>query len=423
MTAKWARRSAGLALTAALLMTSAFTSAASATGSDDPSTSESSGDPLGPKNKASGTPAKIGMIADGVSEGISNEIDIQAAEATVKWLNEHMGGLGGHPIDLIVCTTDADPGKAADCANQLISDGVAGVFVSNSTQAESLWSVLHEAKIPVMFYGITEEDLLNDKRTFALTNPNGLLGDLPAGIAKENGAKTVTAVVIGVPAAVDAVEAARSRIEAQGRKLEIVEVPPGTADMTPQMQQVVSDNPKGVVNIVGNDSFCAAALNGLRTAGFKGEVVAIQECITDVTRNAVPGDFLEGVTVGATTPFADKSNPSVVQYLAVLDEYGESGADPEANNGLVAFIVASSFAIAANGVEGAVNPASVTKAIKSMPDSVMPGTGGQHFRCNGKADPTGRAICAANEVLYTTLDDEGNITTFKTLGEEDPAAS
>jgi branched-chain amino acid transport system substrate-binding protein len=183
----------------------------------------------------------------------------------------------------------------------------------------------------------------------------------------------------------------------------------------------VSENPKGAVLVVGNDSFCAAAFNGLRTAGFKGKVVAIQECITDVTRNAVPGDFLEGITVGATTPFADKTNPSIVQYLAVLDEYGESGADREANNGLVAFIVASSLAIAAKDLKGPVNPASVTKAIKAMSDSEMPGTGGQHFRCNGKADPNGRAICAASAVLYTTLDDEGNITAFRTLG-ADPAA-
>ena len=42
--------------------------------------------------------------------------------------------------------------------------------------------------------------------------------------------------------------------------------------MTPQMQKVVSNNPKGVVFVLGNDTFCIAAFNGLRTAGLQGQV-------------------------------------------------------------------------------------------------------------------------------------------------------
>ena len=52
------------------------------------------------------------------------------------------------------------------------------------------------------------------------------------------------------------------------------------------MQKVVTDNPKGVVHVVGNDSFCIAAFNGLRTAGFEGQVVAIPQCFSDATRTA-----------------------------------------------------------------------------------------------------------------------------------------
>ena len=73
----------------------------------------------------------------------------------------------------------------------------------------------------------------------------------------------------------------------------------GTADMTPQMQKVVNDNPKGVVHIVGNDGFCIAAFNGLRTAGFKGQVTAIPQCFSDATRTSVPKDFLEGIKISA----------------------------------------------------------------------------------------------------------------------------
>ena len=52
--------------------------------------------------------------------------------------------------------------------------------------------------------------------------------------------------------------------------------------MTPQMQRLVTTNPKGTVFIIGNDAFCIAAFNGLRTAGFKGKIP--RSCSASPTR-------------------------------------------------------------------------------------------------------------------------------------------
>ena len=84
-----------------------------------------------------------------------------------------------------------------------------------------------------------------------------------------------------------------------GLSLDVVPVALGTADMTPQMQKVVSNNPKGEVFVLGNDTFCIAAFNGLRTAGFKGTVTTITACLSDATRTAVPADFLKGIKISA----------------------------------------------------------------------------------------------------------------------------
>jgi len=375
-------------------------------------------DPLGPMNAATGTPVKIGMIDDGKGAGIDNSIDAPAAQATVKWLNERMNGFAGHPITLDICVDNADPGKASDCANQLITDNVVAVAVNASTQASSLWTVLHQAHIPVMFYGVSSKLILSDPQTtFALGSTVALLVSFPAGLAKAKGATTVTAVVIDVPAATDAYNGGvQALYQQQGLKLDVVAIAPGTADMTPQMQKVVSTNPTGIVTVVGNDAFCIAAFNGLRTAGFKGTVAAVPQCITDATRKAVPSDFLKGMEIGATTPFQDQSDPSVVQYFAVMDKYGASGINRTDANGITTFTTVSSLAVAVKDLQGDVTPASVAAAIKAMKQSVMPGTGGQHFRCNGKADSYGPAVCS-HSLLATTLDASGNTTTFTVVND------
>src|SRR3954447_1313268 len=93
-------------------------------------------DPLGPMNPAKGSAVKVGVINDGTAEGINNDINNEGAKATVKWMNERMNGLRGHEIVLDLCVTNNDPGKAGDCANQLITDKVVAVAIPASAQAE-----------------------------------------------------------------------------------------------------------------------------------------------------------------------------------------------------------------------------------------------------------------------------------------------
>jgi branched-chain amino acid transport system substrate-binding protein len=422
------RRSLGAAVLAVVLLATACGSSkddssttTTTAGSSGSSTTaaDSASDPLGPINTAKGAAVKVGVITDGTAEGINNDINNDVAKATVKWLNERMNGLAGHEIVLDLCVTENDPGKASDCANQLITDKVVAVVVPASAQVESIWSVLQPAGIPVLFYGTGSKKVLDDGRTgFTIGGPAALLVDFPAGLAKAKKVKKVSAVVIDVPAATDFYKDGGAAFDKAGLDLKLVPVPPGTADMTPQMQQVVSNNPDGIVTVVGNDSFCIAAFNGLRTAGFKGTVAAIPQCITDATKKAVPADFLEGMQIGATTMFPDTSDPSIKQYLAVLDAYGAKDVDHGDTNGATTFSTVAALNVATADLQGDVTPASVAAAIKSMKEGVIPGTGGLKFRCNGKADPAGGVAICSRALLAATLDASGNPSGFKKLNDD-----
>jgi branched-chain amino acid transport system substrate-binding protein len=64
------------------------------------------------------------------------------------------------------------------------------------------------------------------------------------------------------------------------------------------------------------------------------------------------------------------------------------------------------FGAALKGLKGDVTSASVLSTIKGMDWTVVPGTGGLHFRCSGKADPTQPAVCS-NATNAATLDAKG----------------
>jgi branched-chain amino acid transport system substrate-binding protein len=368
---------------------------------------------LGTKNAAKGTPVKIGVISNGKTPTIDNSQETPVAEATAQWLNDYHGGIAGHPIELVICNDGNEPAKAVDCANQMLQQKVVAVVMGQNGVAENSWRPLHDAGVPLFNYASGNSSMASDATsTFMVANPRASLFSLPAGVAKKAKSKKVSAVIIDVPAATSFYkETAPALFQKQGLDFELIAVPAGTADMTPQMQKLVSGNPKGTAFVVGNDAFCIAAFNGLRTAGFTGKVATIVQCITDATRTAVPGEFLNGIQISSFSPITNPKDPSIKQYNAVLNKYGANDVDRSNTVGMAMFNTMGAFGVALEGMKGEVTPASIISAVKSMPWSVVPGTGGLHFRCNAKADPTQPSVCS-NATNAATLDATGKAVSY-----------
>ena len=184
------------------------------------------------------------------------------------------GGVGGHPIDLDRCVDLADPSKGTDCANQMIQDDVAAVVIGSNAVLENVWTPLHNAGHPGVPLRREQRRRRRRRRLDVRRHqrPGELLA-LPAGAAKSGEHEEGDGRRDRRPGRHQLLQGpAPDGVQGQGLDFKLVPIAAGTADMTPQMQQVTSDNPNGVVYVIGNDAFCIAAFNGLRTAGFKGKV-------------------------------------------------------------------------------------------------------------------------------------------------------
>ncbi|MCK9930478.1 ABC transporter substrate-binding protein [Frankia sp. Mgl5] len=412
---RWSRRRSARALLALPLASLLFVAACSSDDEDatTPTETAAAANALGPVDKAAGEPVKIGIVSDGKSAAIDNSVQFAVAEATAKYLNEHRGGIGGRPVELVTCETQADPARGTDCGNQMIEKDVVAVAVGESAVAEGVWKPLAEADIPVMFFGAGSPSILSDPNSFTIGDPTFATLQLPISLAKDKGLKKVTEVVIDVPAALhNAQDLAPPLMKKAGLEYELIRIAPGTADMTPQLQSVAGDK-SSVVFIIGNDSFCISAINGLRAVGFEGTTSAISQCITDATRKAVPGDDLDGMVIGASVPVGG-DDPSSVLYNAVIDTYGKD-IDTGSSAGRGMFVTFGGLAASLEDIKGEITPATVTAAIKAAPEKELPGASGLKFRCNGKAYPDQPAACVRGG-LSTTLDSDGQPTEYKVLG-------
>ncbi len=407
------QRVAVVTITVALSMTAALVGASSA-GAGGGGKGKSS---LGPKDVAKGEPIPVGFISDGRNPNLDTTYQLVAGEAITEFLNTHEGGIGGRPIDLITCEAgQSDAAKASECANELVRAGVVVVVLPESTAVSVIHGVLAEAGIPLFLYSITDTVVTTDpERTFVLFDARSGVSALPISVAKDNKIKKVTAVVIDVPPATElyTTDSGKAPFEKAKVELELIPLPPGQPDFTPQMTEIANGD-ETVVEIVGNDTFCISALTGLRNAGYTGPISTLFVCVTEATQQAV-GEYLEGAYVSTNTPVGDPKDPGFKHLQAIYDAYADAEIEDltQAQN---TYAVYMSMWQVIKDLKGEVTPDTVTAAIKAMPNLKVPGGGGLVYRCNGNAKPETPAVCTKGG-LRTRLDAQGAPTLpYKVVG-------
>ena len=399
---------------------------ASACGSDDDKTSSTgttakgsgtdAASILGTPDKATGTPVKVGLITNGAGQGFDQSDDVPIAKAVANWINDYRGGLAGHRIEIATCVDSNDPGKASDCANEMVRQDVVAVVYSSNGMYEASWRPLSQAGIPTFIQAVGAKSAAAEKtNTFNFNNSVASTIDGPLGLAKKAHAKVLSVIAVDVPAAtVNYREGpGPKKIKDAGVELQLIAAPLGTPDLTVQAQQVVRKNPDGAVNLLGNDAFCVAALNGLKAAGYKGVISANEQCISDNTIKSVGADYIKGIRVIAQVPLTETKNPSTELYNAVLDKWAP---DVDRLNGTFMFLAMTGFDAATRDLKGEVTAKTVTAAAKAMKWTEQPGSGGRHIRCNGKADPNQPAVCS-NALLYASLDGAGQAAGSEVIGD------
>jgi branched-chain amino acid transport system substrate-binding protein len=297
--------------------------------------------------QATGTPVKVGLINDEGGASVSEPTAREAAQAVVTYANADLGGIGGHPIDLIICKEQEDPASAATCANQMVADNVAAVVVTETALGDVMAPIIQKAKIPYVSYlGASTAELTAKDYSYAWTSGfQGLLAGM-AKYAARHGFKTFTLFAQDVAAVtVGAQSIGGPAFKSAGVALKIENIPATTPDATPQVAAGLKSSP-GAIGIIGDDTVCISVLDALSTLG------------------------------------------SSVPRLANQSMYG--------------FILATAKAA------GTISAASLNQAIRAAKDVPVPLGDGGTMTCDGQAVPALPMICNDSVILETV--DGSNLT-------------
>jgi branched-chain amino acid transport system substrate-binding protein len=359
---------------------------------------------LGPAKKAAGSPVTIGFVtAEGSSSALNLPETREGAAAAANYADEHLGGLAGHPIKLLTCKDKSDGASATACANQFATSHVAAVVVGQVANPDLYIPILRAAGIPwIAEVGAGQQEVTSDI-AFDLTGGTVGAYAATAQIAKEKGYKKVLYFGIDVPAFTGAFGAyAKPAYAKAGVEVDLVTVPAGTPDATPQVVSGMAKSPDAVV-IVADSTLCKALLPAVHDANsaavpvFMPSLCASQDVISTVGQAAVDGATVNGNAVALGT------SPEAELYKAVMQSYAPSvAADGKAGSGYVAML---GLVRAVNAAQptGTIDAAAVLNALRTAKDVPLPGfPNSATFTCDGSAVPGIKALCTA-AVLFSDV--------------------
>ncbi|GAA1970611.1 ABC transporter substrate-binding protein [Nocardioides panacihumi] len=404
------RRALAAAIPAVLALTVTACGSSDNGGSGDETSGTSGSAQLGTANKATGTPITIGVISDGKSQAVDQSDEYKGAQAAAAYANDYLGGINGHKIEVKVCEVRQDPAMATDCANQMVKAKASAVVEGTLAEADQTVAVLSPAGIPITAASGSTQAALSSPNYFSLFNGLSYFG-VPAADAGNQGVKKAAMIVIAVPGAeAPARTVGTALYKNAGVDLKVTAVPPGTADMTPQITAASKDSP-GLYHVFGNESFCTPAIQAIKTVDPGAKITVISQCLSAAGAKSIPGGY-DGVRV-VTTSDLDPANSETKLFAAVLKKYG---------NGAKESVISASGYSPMLGVINALNAAKISdvsaagviSTLKTAPPTTYPLSAGAKFQCDGKQMAISPNVCSSNGILASATTD-GQLKDYELL--------
>jgi branched-chain amino acid transport system substrate-binding protein len=297
-----------------------------------------------------------------------------AANAAVKYVNTELGGIGGSPLALRVCTVAGAEEEGQKCGQRLLSDkAVSTIAVGNLNAGDSALSATVAGQKPMIVGVGTGPALSTAKNTYIL------FGDLPRVFAAWGTyahdalhAKTAALLYTNVPGDKGAADAVRQGLEAYGIKVKAVGFDAQAVDLLGPVTAAGATSADMIVPIAQGRG-CVGIAKALDQIRNTKPVVATPVCLSPDVAQGLGGDLPHWV-YGIAQTLPSDSAADAARYLAVATRYGLPEAEATKVFAALAWSTVLSFARLANAVgPDRLSPATMSAELQRFDGPVVMG--------------------------------------------------
>lgn len=281
----------------------------------------------------------------------------EGAEAAVKYVNEYLGGIDGHPLQLETCFVVENEQDGNSCGLQLVNDPDVRtvLFGSTITGNQSFLAVNKGQKPILMANSISSTDAQSENVFIYNGNPSSIFRGLTTYLDSVVGAETVALIYPQNAQSADGAKVLQTALDSVGIDVKAVGFDPSTTNLTAAAVAAGVSDADAIVPLVSTPSTCVAAAKALDTLAVTAPVIGAGAfCFTDEVAQGLGGDAPKWQQISTQTNVADMSQPDVQAYVEASSKVGlsdtaQSTPDAALAWGLVA--TATRFINAAGGAD------------------------------------------------------------------------
>ena len=367
---------------------SSSSTSGSSTAAAGSTSAAAAGSVFGTPKKATGSPYVFGMINDETGAVTFPEAR-QGAIAAMNYVNDYLGGINGHPIQIESCTGDGTPATAARCANQLVAKKPIAILGAADVGAPASIPIYQHANLAYLG-GIPFTPV-------PMTAPNSVqfwsvsVGDNAAAAVyagKTLGVKSVAIIYFSNPQGESLLPQITPVFKAAGvETIKNIPLSPTSPDPSPQAALVESSGAQLVYVDVPNG--CGNVLKALKSVGFTGKIMGIDPCGAPPVIEAAAGGA-DGMYIASPFLLQSGSSKQAQLFQAAMKKWAAPGT-------LVDSISTAGFATVMN-VQQVLSTISGTPTTSSILSAFKAGTHqnflSHDYTCDGQALKGAPSVCS-----------------------------
>jgi branched-chain amino acid transport system substrate-binding protein len=340
-------------------------------------------------------PIKLGMINQ-EDTPVGSYAEVRASvEAAAAWVNAELGGVEGHPVEIVPCVTTFDPERSRACAQELVQAGVVAFVGGVDVTSDGSYPVIEQNGL-ASFGGIPA-NLVEQRSPNAFFFSGGDAGALAGFMAHaaENGR---TRVALAYASEVDSFEvAARDYGAAVGESLgmDVALVPFSilATDYRPVIAEAQAQDAEALM-VLAATAACVPVMQAAAELDLTAQLYLTGACAGSETIDAA-GETAVGVVWNAEGSF-DRTDTEGQLFFDVIERYAVEPAVGAGTVGFRGFMNLYGLLLEA-GADDATSE-SLARLARSAVD--RPSFWGHPYTCDGRQVPGLQALCAPQQVLF-----------------------
>jgi branched-chain amino acid transport system substrate-binding protein len=277
-------------------------------------------------------PVSIGWVNQQGGQQVIGALATNGAQLAVKYVNDQLGGVDGHPVKLVTCFITSAEEEGTTCGQKFLADKTISVIEVGAVAIgiQSLYATIGTAKPVIVGVSVTPTDSVKANAVILFGDVTHVLGPFGTYASQVLHAKTAALIYPNIAGITDGAAAIEASLKAAGVKVKSVAYDPTATDLIGPLTSAGATSADLVIPYTEAGG-CVNLAKGLKQLGITDakKILSAPLCLNSQVAAGLGGDFPIWTYAIASSLFGDPTDPGMPPYMKVTAQYGQTADAPD----------------------------------------------------------------------------------------------